>query len=521
MRIGELKASYEMLGPLYPVLVDRSRDVIDGKHRKKVDPKWEEKVVPTDELSKVRKIDEEAIKAIIGLVANVNRREIPREEIEKRLGKIKKLTGWSAERIGNEIGRSTQWVLDHLPQKYKEPKKVKAGKKSGDKRGKAKKLSDKSAVKGSLTEETSEEINSETGEREQADSTISSATEDISNRHENEGEQSDFGNGEKIDGATQSIGEIEGNGVINSDYEKWKKEEEEFKETYENGEVYCKYCYQNTHLQPGDGVWECEHCGAGLCPFEIPLNEYPFEAPHPDTNEEIEEADSYLLDYLEDPQFLENVWISDGKRGYGENIYGDPDFRGNTPPIIIFQCLMKYTKEGDKLLDPMAGSGTVIDICKELNREVIGFDIRPMRDDIGYGDASDIKLSDESVDFIFCHFPYWNMIKYSDDKDDLSNLSLQDYLSKVRKIFCEFKRVLKSGGYCAVLIGDKRKSGLIDLSANLSSIGSESLRLHDKIIWVAKKQRSKEGRQSNLTKYRAKKFNYHIQTFDTLLIYKK
>jgi hypothetical protein len=32
--------------------------------------------------------------------------------------------------------------------------------------------------------------------------------------------------------------------------------------------VYCKYCYRFTRLIPGDGVYECEHCGAGLAPFE-------------------------------------------------------------------------------------------------------------------------------------------------------------------------------------------------------------------------------------------------------------
>ena len=35
-------------------------------------------------------------------------------------------------------------------------------------------------------------------------------------------------------------------------------------------ETWCKHCYQNTHLVAGDGVWECEHCGAGLAPFDNP-----------------------------------------------------------------------------------------------------------------------------------------------------------------------------------------------------------------------------------------------------------
>lgn len=501
MRIDELKASYEKLGAIYPVLVDKHGEVIDGIHRKKVDPNWKELRIDTDD---------EAVKAIVALVANINRREVAREEITKRVDKIAELTRWNTRRMAAEIGRSESWVLKYISQKYKHTVKSKSGKKGAESK----------AATHRVAKEVKKEPVKEIKEEETVSTTTSPNETDIG-QHENEGEVFDFEGKTAIEEGEKVKNETEKNGVIDED-EMWEKEWKEFCDTYPpDGLISCKHCYQNTHLISGDGVWECELCGAGLCPFDVSINEHPFELPHLDVDEETEEPKSYLFDYLDDPQFTENVWHSDRVRGAGENIYGDPDFHGNTPPVIIFQCLMKYTKEGDKVLDPMAGSGTTIDLCRNLNRGVMAFDIKPLREDVSYGDAVHLELNDESADFIFCHFPYWNMVQYSDNSADLSNLNFNNYLTKIREVFSEFKRVLKREGYCAVLIGDKRKSGLLDLSAHVSLLGSGSFKLHDKIIWVAKKQRSRKGTQSNLTKYRAEKFNYHLQTFDTLLIFRK
>ena len=38
-----------------------------------------------------------------------------------------------------------------------------------------------------------------------------------------------------------------------------------FDRIFENGKkTYCKYCYKDVHIVPGDGIWECVECGAGL-----------------------------------------------------------------------------------------------------------------------------------------------------------------------------------------------------------------------------------------------------------------
>jgi len=54
----------------------------------------------------------------------------------------------------------------------------------------------------------------------------------------------------------------------------------------------------------------------------------------------------------------------------------------------------------------MCGSGTTIDVAKELNRRVIGYDIVSYRDDIIQNDARSIPLQDKSVDFVFIDSPF-------------------------------------------------------------------------------------------------------------------
>ena len=74
-------------------------------------------------------------------------------------------------------------------------------------------------------------------------------------------------------------------------------------------------------------------------------------------------------------------------QNYGNKPHGDNKCPGVTPAFIIWNLLQRYSKEGDLVVDPMCGSGTTVDVCKEENRKVIGFDIVPYRADIKQADA--------------------------------------------------------------------------------------------------------------------------------------
>jgi len=158
----------------------------------------------------------------------------------------------------------------------------------------------------------------------------------------------------------------------------------------------------------------------------------------------------------------------------------DAKYRGNWSPYIPRNLLLRYSIEGDMVLDQFVGGGTTLIEAKLLNRDIIGVDINPValercrektafeRPNAGkvyikQGDARNLTfVSDKSIDFICTHPPYANIIHYSDDIDaDLSNYDVKDFLAQMEPVAAECFRVLKSGKFCAILMGDTRKKGCV------------------------------------------------------------
>jgi SAM-dependent methyltransferase len=167
----------------------------------------------------------------------------------------------------------------------------------------------------------------------------------------------------------------------------------------------------------------------------------------------------------------------------------------------------------------MAGSGTILDMCRELKRQCISWDICPIRPDVERGDVRATNFPDAHFDFIFAHFPYWNMHTYSNVEGDLSHMPQDGFRQESRRVMAEACRILKPGKYYAVLIGDQRKDKqIIDWSAEFSLMGQSLFQLHDKIIWYAHGQRAYQGGYYDEW---AACYNFCKQTFDTLLIFKK
>ena len=98
----------------------------------------------------------------------------------------------------------------------------------------------------------------------------------------------------------------------------------------------------------------------------------------------------------------------------------------------------------------MSGSGTTLDVAKTLERKCLAFDINPQRGDIKKSDSDRLPIAHNRVSLIFIHLPYWNMVRYSEEKEDLSRKSLEGFYIKLHSVFLELKRVLKKGGYICV-----------------------------------------------------------------------
>jgi len=223
---------------------------------------------------------------------------------------------------------------------------------------------------------------------------------------------------------------------------------------------------------------------------------------------------------LQEP-FKFNIWNLPDKRPDG---YGSAEFPGNTSPVILAQCLTRYTQPGDTVLDPMAGSGTTYDVCKRYQRRAIVSDIQKWREDLPdyqVNDAENLKI-ESPVDFIFVHLPYLDMYKYTTEPTDLSNLNQKEFEAKLERIFACLYQNLKKDKYFAVLIGDVRSSGLIDLTSIVSQIGQKFFKLWDKVV-TATATATHYAYQGNigLSLNRAERYNYHLPIYDTLLIFRK
>jgi DNA modification methylase len=157
----------------------------------------------------------------------------------------------------------------------------------------------------------------------------------------------------------------------------------------------------------------------------------------------------------------------------------NPKYRGNFAPQIARNIIEMYSQRGDTILDPMVGGGTTIIEAKLLVRNAIGLDINQKAIEITKealkfnhhpasnqivetGDARNLAfIKDDSIDLILTHPPYLNIIKYSENKidGDISHIgSLPLFCDEIEKIAKELYRVLKPDKYCAILIGDTRKS---------------------------------------------------------------
>lgn len=175
------------------------------------------------------------------------------------------------------------------------------------------------------------------------------------------------------------------------------------------------------------------------------------------------------------------VW-SFPKRGDWATHYLNAKYRGNWAPQVARNLILRYSKEGDTVLDAFVGSGTTLIECKLTNRKGIGVDINKeaimiTRDRLNFnslgkfpeqktyvGDARNLNLiADNSIDLIATHPPYASIISYTKNSNhghegDLSKVrSIDEFAEEMKKVAAEFWRVLKPGKYCAILIGDTRR----------------------------------------------------------------
>jgi DNA modification methylase len=224
---------------------------------------------------------------------------------------------------------------------------------------------------------------------------------------------------------------------------------------------------------------------------------------------------------VEDKPRMESTTLWDyPKQSYGKTRKGSNKYAGVTPAFVIYNMLRRYTDPGDLVLDPMAGSGTTIDVCKEEGRKCIAYDISPTRPDIIQNDARTIPLKNNSVDMIFIDSPYGDNIDYNDHPGNIGKISAEseEFYNAIDKVISECHRVLRPGKTLSWLIGDQWvKKKFTPVGFKIYEQLSRHLETVDIVCVARRSQASNTGIWHN----RALRFNFYLRGFKYLFIMRK
>jgi len=212
------------------------------------------------------------------------------------------------------------------------------------------------------------------------------------------------------------------------------------------------------------------------------------------------------------------------------------NYRGNWSPYIPRNIILRYSREGDIVLDQFVGSGTTLIEAGLLYRKAIGIDINPealniTKNNINFlknkkdiklkiGDSRNLKfIKDQSIDLICTHPPYANIIKYSKNiKKDLSHLDIEEFSKEMEKVAKESFRVLKKDKYCAILIGDTRSN------KHIIPLGFKVMEKFLEAGFLLKETVIKEQHNCKSTEYwkeKSIKYNFLLISHEYLFVFRK
>ena len=204
------------------------------------------------------------------------------------------------------------------------------------------------------------------------------------------------------------------------------------------------------------------------------------------------------------------------------------------PETMAQEFIEFFTKKGETVLDPMAGTGSTLVAALRAGRNSFGIELNPKYAEIAKniieeertvqgekvkgltskvieGDAA--KITDfglSTCDYVLTSPPYWDMLRakgaetqkkrraseeldvhYSDDPNDMGNISDYDeFLEKLVNIYAGLKFIVREKAYLTIIVKNVKKGGRIyplawDLGRELGKIYT----LKDEKIWVQDNQR--------------------------------
>ena len=204
------------------------------------------------------------------------------------------------------------------------------------------------------------------------------------------------------------------------------------------------------------------------------------------------------------------------------------------PETMVQEFIEFFTKKGETVLDPMAGTGSTLIAALRAGRNSYGIELNPkyakiaekllgeeraalgdsssnLQSQIIYGDAtlaSDYQFP--TIDYVLTSPPYWDMlhargaqtqkkrrasaeldVHYSDDPNDMGNISDYDeFLEKLINIYRGLAPLLREKAYLTIIVKNVKKGGKIyPLAWDIARELGKTYTLKDEKIWLQDNQR--------------------------------
>lgn len=169
--------------------------------------------------------------------------------------------------------------------------------------------------------------------------------------------------------------------------------------------------------------------------------------------------------------------------------YGDRRYPGNCGGLLIRDLITFFRPKN--VLDPMTGSGTCREVCRDMNVPCLSLDMHSGFDAAGedavqhvreiaartpaFAHGDDLR-GFRGFDFVWSHPPYWRQKLYTNDSRDLSRTpTLDAFLARYGRFIRNGAELLSPRGKFAVLMGDytDREAGFVPLTYHTKRLAFE------------------------------------------------
>ncbi len=249
-----------------------------------------------------------------------------------------------------------------------------------------------------------------------------------------------------------------------------------------------------------------------------------------------------------DDIITDSLWMLESRdRKNGHKL----DYHGNFIPQIAYQILQRYTRKGDVVVDWFLGSGTSAIEAANQDRRIVGVELK--RDLITHvrsklpsdkldkdihlvcGDSTKattqkkvtralMAMGEEKAHLAVLHPPYADIIKFSDNPNDLSNSGdTKDFVKKFKRVAKNAYETLAEGRFAVLVIGDKYAMSELDPLGFkcLQAMNEVGFRTKSIVVKNIEGNEMAKGRDNNLWRYRALAGGFYIFKHEYVMVFFK